>query len=337
MIKPILSICIPTYNRANWLRSSLWNWLPQVKQANGLVELIVCDNASPDNTKQVIEEAREWGDFQYHCNSENIGILKNIYRLVQDLAKGEFVWVVGDDDLPSLDALQRIIPVLKNCSDINYIYVNYSYWHPSKEKQNELLETKNLDFTHTFSPDSQTRLVDKLAELVVIDPNCFTPVYCSIMRKQVACNAFELGILDSFFSSIETAIPHAVYIVKNLLNQNVWYIGSPCILASHDISWSKFSTLYWVDYIPKLYNLIKQNGGKKSDLRLNKKKYMSFIPTLVNQFRSSNKSIRDNLYITFKCYINYPISLILVNDIKYIYTLIKMKGSKIKMRIKTIF
>ena len=318
MLEPILSICIPTYNRANWLRSSLWNWLPQVNQTNGLVELIVCDNSSLDNTKQVIEEAYAWGDFQYHCNDQNIGAIRNIYKLVKDLAKGKFVWVVGDDDLPNVNALQSVINILKDYSEVNYVYVNYSYWNPSKEQQNQqLLESKNLDFSQILSLDLETRFVNRLAEIIPLDFNCFTPIYCSIMRKQDAYNAFQLGIQGNAFSSLETVVPHAVYIVNNLLDKSCWYIGTPCILASCDVSWSEFMVTYTVDFVPSLYKMIEKKIGSKSYTDLHRRRLLDYLSYLVNEFLLSDIQIKKKLHIKFKHYANYPIFRVIWNDIKY--------------------
>jgi glycosyltransferase involved in cell wall biosynthesis len=336
VMQTILSICIPTYNRANWLRSSLWNWLPQVKKTNGLVELIVCDNDSSDHTKQVIEEAQTWGNFQYHYNSENIGPIRNIYRLVKELAKGEFVWIVGDDDLPNVDAVTQIVNTLQNAPDINYIYASYKHWLPSNEQQNELLESKDLDFSHTTS-FGERRFINELLELIPIESGCFTPIYCSIMRRKDACNAFELGINDKLYSSVETTFPHAVYIAENFLSQSAWYIETPCTLASLDMSWSEFAALIFAKYIPDLYEIIKKNGGKKDDIKLHRQKIMSFLPNLVTEHRKSNASIMQKLYITFNYYSNYPVLWVFWEDIKYYGSILRKQGGKIKRFAKSLF
>jgi glycosyltransferase involved in cell wall biosynthesis len=333
-MKPILSICIPTYNRANWLRSSLWNWLPQINQNSGLVELIVCDNKSVDHTNKILEEANTWGHFKYYQNQENIGIFNNIYRLVKDLAQGEFIWVVGDDDLPHTDALKRVMSIFKKDLNINYIYVNYSYWNPSQNIENELLKSQDLNFSKTFALDPDTKFVSHLAELVSIDINCFTPLYCSIMRKQDACEAFKLGINGDTFSSIETAIPHAVYIAKNLLDQSAWYIGKPCILASYNICWSEFLAIYQVNYLPNLFKLIEEHGGKKADLVIHRQKIMTFVPHSINTFRLSNVSIKRKIDITLQYYINFPIFWVFKKEIKFIFFAIFNQVKKLKKILK---
>ena len=61
VVKPLLSICIPTYNRAELLRSALLSLVPQVKESGGEVELVVSDNCSTDDTRRVVEWARQFG------------------------------------------------------------------------------------------------------------------------------------------------------------------------------------------------------------------------------------------------------------------------------------
>lgn len=336
MSKPILSICIPTYNRANWLRSSLWNWLSQVKQTNGLVELIVCDNASEDNTKQIIEEACEWGDFQYYCNSKNIGAIRNMYRLVHELAQGEFVWVVGDDDLPNVEALSRVLDIIQNNLNVNYIYANYSLWYPPKDKPSKILKSKDLDFFETSSLDLQTRFVNQISEIVTKDSGCCTAIYCSIMRKEDACSAYRLGVEGDMYSSVETTFPHALYIAQNLLNRSCWYIGTPCMLGSWNISWSDYWTITFVEYFPKLYKILEKNGGNKSDLKFHKQRVMSFLPRYVNELRSSSNSWKIKLHITLKYYKYYPLSWVVKNDIKYYLSVTGLNTEIIKKLIKEV-
>jgi len=51
---PLLSICMPTYNRADLLELALRSLIPQVAATNGEVELIVSDNCSSDHTPNVV-------------------------------------------------------------------------------------------------------------------------------------------------------------------------------------------------------------------------------------------------------------------------------------------
>lgn len=96
-VKPILTVGIPTYNRCNYLRETLYSILKQLGD-NPYVEIIVVDNASDDNTNLLIEELRRtYPNIKYYINERNIGMIRNIFR-VYELGEGEFILSTGSDD-----------------------------------------------------------------------------------------------------------------------------------------------------------------------------------------------------------------------------------------------
>ena len=115
MNKPLLSICIPTYNRAHYLRECLESVVsqfgdPEVCQS---VEIVVSDNASPDNTRELVEEYRKkFDNIKYFRNNENIGFDRNVINVVER-ASGEYCWYMGDDDVIGGESLRFIIDYLK--------------------------------------------------------------------------------------------------------------------------------------------------------------------------------------------------------------------------------
>ena len=54
--QPILSICIPTYNRWYIIEKTINSVVMQDEFQNREVELIISDNASTDNTKSIVEQ-----------------------------------------------------------------------------------------------------------------------------------------------------------------------------------------------------------------------------------------------------------------------------------------
>ena len=98
--QPLLSISIPTYNRAAYLEASLAQLRSELaNEASGLVEIVVSDNASPDNTPAVVAHAVQHGlAIRYIRNPENIGSDANIAQCFNQ-AKGQYVIIMGDDDL----------------------------------------------------------------------------------------------------------------------------------------------------------------------------------------------------------------------------------------------
>lgn len=73
--QPLLTIAIPTYNRANYLDETLKSIVSQsVFKETNEVEIVVSDNCSDDNTQEVVEKyIKEFGDkILYFRNKENV-------------------------------------------------------------------------------------------------------------------------------------------------------------------------------------------------------------------------------------------------------------------------
>ncbi len=97
---PLLTIAIPTWNRAKTLDEALGFLLPQVNSFKQDIEVIVSDNASEDQTKEVIEKYIlnfPTLNIIFNRNCENIKFFGNFNRC-KELAKGKFIWILSDDD-----------------------------------------------------------------------------------------------------------------------------------------------------------------------------------------------------------------------------------------------
>ena len=53
--QPLLSVCIPTYNRSTFLQEALMNLLDNQKTCEFCVEILISDNCSTDETESVGE------------------------------------------------------------------------------------------------------------------------------------------------------------------------------------------------------------------------------------------------------------------------------------------
>lgn len=109
----LLTIAIPTWNRATYLRTLLTQIQQQRSALAGHpLELLVCDNHSDDDTPDVVTEASQLGyPIRYVRHPENIGSDCNIATCF-NLALGRYVWVMGDDDLPVDGTLPWLIELL---------------------------------------------------------------------------------------------------------------------------------------------------------------------------------------------------------------------------------
>jgi glycosyltransferase involved in cell wall biosynthesis len=91
-----VSVCIPTFNRGRYLREAIESALAQTFAD---FELLVVDNCSTDDTPAVAAAyAARDGRVRYVRNERNLGLVGNFNRCVE-LARGEFVALLHDDDL----------------------------------------------------------------------------------------------------------------------------------------------------------------------------------------------------------------------------------------------
>jgi abequosyltransferase len=110
-----LSICIPTYNRAQMLREALWSFLPQL---NNEVQIVISDNASTDQTPDVVSEfCKSFANTIYYRCDRNMGADLNYLKVV-DLAQADFCWLFGSDDTPSPNAINYVLESITSGIDI---------------------------------------------------------------------------------------------------------------------------------------------------------------------------------------------------------------------------
>jgi len=113
MQKPLLTIGIPTYNRAKYLDRCLNSIVTQFDSVKQDIELVIANNASTDNTKEVIDKYSQKIDINYYEREINLGP-DSTSSLCFSKAKGKYVWVLGDDEYLIDGSLSIIINLLKN-------------------------------------------------------------------------------------------------------------------------------------------------------------------------------------------------------------------------------
>jgi len=119
--RPLLTIAIPTYNRGELLRELLDVLAPQLAGYDD-IELIISDNASPDNTPQVVQQFIDTGlSVRYHRQLENVGSDANFISCFQ-MATGKYFWLCGDDDIILPGAIEQVLGHI-SVQDYDLIYL----------------------------------------------------------------------------------------------------------------------------------------------------------------------------------------------------------------------
>jgi glycosyltransferase involved in cell wall biosynthesis len=275
---PLLSICLPTYNRATLLEIALLGLLPQIKSLERFVEIVVCDNRSLDHTSTVVQEARQWGSIRYYKNKQNVGT-ENFDLCVQR-ALGEFVWIIGDDDMIVQGKIHKIVKTILLNPINDYFYVNYFY--ASVEKRNDLIISNNSFYSpkieECYCMDIFDRQLNCWEDIFKINNTCpeemFTVITSHIFKRSLWCRYNRLLNIKPNKSIInfDTVYPHIRVLANAMIGKPAYYIGDPCVLlgmgAQQCNKWMPYNRLVYVNEAIDLYEKI---GITRSEiLRLRK-------------------------------------------------------------------
>jgi glycosyltransferase involved in cell wall biosynthesis len=121
-MNPIISICIPTFNRSNCLNNLICNLSKIKKLYSNEVEICISNNNSSDGTSEVLDKWRNKIDLKLINQSENIGASRNAFAVVK-IATGKWIIIIGDDDEIVLDNFSSLISLLRSSCENDWILV----------------------------------------------------------------------------------------------------------------------------------------------------------------------------------------------------------------------
>jgi glycosyltransferase involved in cell wall biosynthesis len=109
---PKVSVIIPNYNHARFLESRMESVLAQTYVD---LEIICMDDASTDNSLEILENYRNLKNVSIVRNDRNSGSPFLQWNRGIALARGEYIWIAESDDL----ADPRLLATLAGCLDDN--------------------------------------------------------------------------------------------------------------------------------------------------------------------------------------------------------------------------
>lgn len=212
----LLSICIPTYNRVASLKNQINQLLPQIELFRDNIELIISNNCSTDKTSEylfALSQENSW--ITTNTNEINIGGISNFKKLIE-MATGKFVWLLGDDDSLSNDAVNSIMYILMNYRDVSHVFMNYSIFQGEKCLSDKVLRGESVYYDNGL--DLFTHVTEEcgLGALMFISANIYERdklLKCSQLLSHYGENhnrAFSLG--GSLFCSSSSG-----YIISNVI------------------------------------------------------------------------------------------------------------------------
>jgi glycosyltransferase involved in cell wall biosynthesis len=169
----LLTIAIPTYNRAHVLSECLSHLLEVAYIHRDDIEIVISDNASSDNSDDVVKKIgakiSNYSNFIYFKNSNNVGVSKNIISLFKK-TNGKYFLLLGDDDYISKENISYILKVLSDEHSPSAIIQSRWNGSPRTSKAGfvscEFASELFYEYGNTYAG-----IVDRQAALKVLDNN----------------------------------------------------------------------------------------------------------------------------------------------------------------------
>jgi glycosyltransferase involved in cell wall biosynthesis len=132
------SVIMPTFNNANYIRRAILSLLDQIYQD---WELIIVDDGSTDDTKEVLNELLLSSKVTYLRNSENLGLGRSI-NIGISRARYDYIAYLPADDYYFNNHLQVLLNEFEKSDDIVLVYSGVKFDMPNSLNPVEYYETK---------------------------------------------------------------------------------------------------------------------------------------------------------------------------------------------------
>jgi glycosyltransferase involved in cell wall biosynthesis len=166
-----ISVALIVYNGAKYMRTQLDSILAQTLKVD---EIIVCDDASSDNSKEILEEYKNKHPnlFFIHYNNQNIGPTKNIEKAIQ-ACTGELILLADQDDYWEPNKVETIVKWFKENPTMNGVFTNGTLINSKDELDNKYSLWDVMSFPYK-TIKSKTKLNSNLKLYINTVENCIT-------------------------------------------------------------------------------------------------------------------------------------------------------------------
>lgn len=299
---PLLSICIPTFNRANLLKECLESIISQLKDKSlfNQIEIIISDNNSQDNTKNMVSSyQKKYSNIRYYKNKENVGSVVNTIQ-VASYAKGKYIWIFSDDDLQYEYTLNTLTNIMEKYEP-DALYCNIALY--SKDMKNFLEDNVMLLDKDVFLK-SKKELFTFLESKYFLAIDWFTSYISGII--------FSRRVFDDNYPDIKKMdpkiymFPHIAFLYSNTHDYKV-YISAKTLI--------KYRT----------ENAMYESGKAKNEIEFMTYFYRTLLTNDIHIYTVNRKNISMKLFfllilkyftrglrLIFMKLFNYDISRILI-------------------------
>jgi len=205
---PILSLCIPTYNRGALLNKLLNQIFNLSEATKSKIQICISDNYSTDNTLHVIDEWQNKLSLVAVRQKSNIGFSLN-FQAVAGLSTAPWVLVVGDDDLLSVLGFEKILSVLETVSPNTWILA-------------DICNQDGTTLLEKYSPGACSKMEFK--KRILLDSLDSLGFICMHIIPKDSIRKLSLLSIDQIYGW-----PHLALLFYDLLNINI-YVQRECVV-----------------------------------------------------------------------------------------------------------
>ena len=166
-----ISVAFIVYNGSQYLLTQIDSILDQTLNVN---EIIVYDDASSDNTKEILDEYKNKHPnlFFIHYNNQNIGPTKNIEKAIQ-ACTGELILLADQDDYWEAHKVETIVKWFEQNPTMNGVFTNGSLMNSKEELDNKYSLWDAMSFPYK-TIKSKNELNNNLKLYINTVENCIT-------------------------------------------------------------------------------------------------------------------------------------------------------------------
>ena len=306
----LLSICIPTFNRLNCLNNCLNSILIASQNYNFNFEVCVSDNFSEGDVESIINIYKNKLDINYKKHNKNLGPGNNMLKVVS-MAKGDYVWILGNDDLILSNTLEKLHEIIQLNNDVDLFFIN-SFNLSSKAvfKFPQPFHTSNLP--RDMVRFSKRKLSGKLKFFDLIDPKIsfdfLMGLYLVVFRR----TKWEknTGVIDKksindsrTFSTFENTCPHLKILSRAFSKSDAYFQAEPLsVNLSGEREWNNLYTFVETIRMPEALDFYKSDGLSKFKFFYCKNYALrNFIPSYFKMFLK--RDVSGFQYINFNSHI----------------------------------
>ena len=258
--RPLLSVCISTYNRAKWLSLSLPVLIREAAQWREQIEVFVCDNTSTDTTPDVVAPYLAQGLVRYHRNPNNLGMLGNLRSTAQE-ARGQYIWILGDDDIVKPGSVGRVVQALQQHPGVALVYLNYAY--TLDESPKDIAQLQEFFATATPVVPACPDQLSSIKELAVLNENFFTAIYCLVFQRAHALLAYSQFTEGEPFSTLPTCVPTTNHVLHHMMDLKGYWLGEPQLVVNLNVSWMRYAWRWILERFPEMHDIAIKNGADR--------------------------------------------------------------------------